>query len=386
MYLSTADGGRVITDAANEAIRVVNIGRTLNTEKTPEAYAPKAGARFHFELPGSVQGFLPEESVESAGTLTIENVAGHSATGSRSLALRYRHIAPGRPARAATATFIPPEAIQMPGYMLLASPTLYPGQTVHARVEADAMNDKPVACQLYAHRYGLADELARVDGPTVDLAPGASHTFAWQIPDMGGQPIAEIGVELSSAQRASGTVYLDYLTWDGAPTVTFHRPAEKGDLWRRAWVDGTDHYDRWWPEAYRVVVNYGTGLLITGTREWKDYRVSSTLTPHMCQRFGIAARVQGMRRYYALLLCADQKARLIRALDGETLLAEADFAWELGRPNAFSLQIADTHIQAWIDSVLVADVEDGALAGGGIALICTEGRAGTDSVTIERTH
>jgi ADP-ribosylglycohydrolase len=402
MYLSTADGGRAITDAASEAIRVFNIGQALHQDRHPErsasersdatteskdagleVYAPKNGARFHFELPGSVQSFMPEESVESAGTLMIENVEGHSDAGSRSLALRYRHVAPGRPARAATATFIPPEAINMPGYMLLASPTLYPGQVVHARIEADASNDQPVRCQLYVRRYGLADDLVRVYGPEVELSPGASHELTWQMSDTGGQPIAEIGLEISSGARADGVVYLDYLTWGGAPDVTFQRPAEKGTMWQRVFVDGTDHYDRWWPEAYRVVVNYGTGLLITGAREWTDYRIASTLTPHLCQSFGIAARVQGMKRYYALLLCVDGKARLVRACDGECVLAEVGFEWEFGKPNAFLLQATGTRIQGWIDDVLIADVQDDALTGGGIALVCTEGRVGADSVTVE---
>jgi ADP-ribosylglycohydrolase len=394
MYLPTADGGRAITDAASEAIRVVNIGRALTDQvprrdlvgnaETFEVYAPKRSARFHFELPGSVQGFIAEDSVESRGTLTIESVLGHSALGQRSLALRYRHLAPGRVARAATATFVPPDAINMPGYMLLASPTLYPGQTVHARVEADSNNGTPVTCRLYVRRYGLADELVRVYGPEIELAPSASHEFEWQMPDTGGQPIAEIGVELSSTHHAGGVVYLDYLTWDGAPSVTFRRPTDKNEMWRRAWVDGTDHYDRWWPEAYRVVVNYGTGLLITGTREWTDYRVSSTITPHLCVRFGLGARVQGMRRYYALLLCNDGKARLIKALDGETVLGEKDFTWEFGKPYASTLQVEGSRIQGWIDDRLMFDVQDNErpLAGGGVALVCTEGRMGTDAVTI----
>jgi len=382
MYLSTADGGRAITDAASEAVRVFNIGRALHQES--DFFAPKNGARFHFELPGSVQGFMPEDSIESSGALRVENVMGHSASGARSLALRYHHVAAGRPARVATATFIPPEAIAMPGYTLLASPTLYPGQTVRARIEADPANARPVTVRLYVRRYGLADELVRVYGPEVALSPGASHAFAWQMPDMGGQPIAEIGLELSSndGRRTDGTVYLDYLTWDGAPNLTFHRPSDKSDMWRRAWVDGTDHYDRWWPEAYRVVVNYGTGLLITGTREWTDYRLATTLTPHLCQRFGIAVRVQGMRRYYALLLCSDQKARLIRALDGEAVLAEVDHGCEWGKPYAFTLQVTGSRLQAWIDGVSVADVNDDALDGGGIGLVCTEGRMGTDAVTV----
>jgi hypothetical protein len=73
----------------------VNIGRALANESP---LAPKGGARFHFELPGAVQGFQPEDSPESRGTLVVENVAGHSRRGQRSLALRYRHVAPSRPA------------------------------------------------------------------------------------------------------------------------------------------------------------------------------------------------------------------------------------------------------------------------------------------------
>src|SRR5919107_2224071 len=76
MYLATADGGRAITDAVIETYEIVNIGRALAGEPP---LAPKNGARFHFELPGSVQGWMADASVESKGALAIENVAGHSA-------------------------------------------------------------------------------------------------------------------------------------------------------------------------------------------------------------------------------------------------------------------------------------------------------------------
>jgi ADP-ribosylglycohydrolase len=96
LYLPSADGGRAISDAVSETYHIVNGGRSL---VGLEPVAPKQGARFHFELPGAVQGFRAEDSIESRGTLWLENVVGHSRLGARSLALHYRHLARGRSAR-----------------------------------------------------------------------------------------------------------------------------------------------------------------------------------------------------------------------------------------------------------------------------------------------
>jgi hypothetical protein len=54
LYLPAADSGRSITDAVIETQHIVNMGRALAGK---EPITPKNGARFHFELPGSVQGF-----------------------------------------------------------------------------------------------------------------------------------------------------------------------------------------------------------------------------------------------------------------------------------------------------------------------------------------
>src|SRR5262249_17448380 len=145
LYLSTADGGRAITDAVTETYHVVNAGRALAGQPP---VAPKNGARFHFELPSSVQGFQTENA-------TLENVTGYSQVGTRSLAVHYEAGA----AHVFTPTFIPPEAITMPGYDLMASPTLYPGQTVRARIAADEHNSGPVTSRLYAQVYGADDQL-----------------------------------------------------------------------------------------------------------------------------------------------------------------------------------------------------------------------------------
>jgi ADP-ribosylglycohydrolase len=386
LYLPTADGGRAISDAVTETYHIVNIGRALAAEAP---LAPKNGARYHFELPGSVQGFQPEESVEVKEVVTVENVEGHSQLGQRSLALRYHDLAPGRAARVATPVFIPSKAVaeyfSRRGYALMASPQLCSGQTVRAVLSADSHNAGPVQCNLYISVYGPGDNLVLMRGPQATLAPGDEHTFTWQLDDTGGDPIAFVGLEARSQRRADGALYLDYLTWEGAPNIVLRRPEHDGEMWRHAWVDGIDQYHHRWPEAFRLAQNEGRGLLIHGAREWTDYQVSASITPHMARSAGIAARVQGMRRFYALLLCSDQMVRLIKALDGDSVLAASDFPWRFGGAYDLRLEVVGKQLTAFIDGRQLFSVEDREqpLWTGGIALVCEEGRVATDAVSVQ---
>jgi hypothetical protein len=105
------------------------------------------------------------------------------------------------------------------------------------------------------------------------------------------------------------------------------------------------------------------------------------MTPHLATEVGVAARVQGLRRYYAVLL-GPAGVRLVKVNNGaETTLAEAPVGWELGREYAISLETQGNRITATVDDATFS-AEDAELAAGGIGLICTEGRVGVDTVTV----
>ena len=383
LYVPSADGGRAITDAVWESLYIVNIGRAL-VGLGP--VAPKSGARFHFELPGSVQGFRPDDSPEARGVALVANVQGHSQEGTRSLKVSYHHLAAGRVGRVGTPTFIPPEAWDLKGYALIASPTLYSGQLLRARVAADPASSREVTCRLYLRVYGKDDQLELVPGPEAALSPGADHIFEWRIPDTGGAPIAEVGIEVQSQRRADGALYLDWLTWDGPPDVLFARPPGGGQAWLRAWVSGVDACTAGGGgEVYRLIHGEGTGLMIQGTREWTDYRVSATVTPHMVRSAGIGARVQGMRRYYALLLAPEGRLQLVKALDGIGVLAERTFDWRLGATYSLALEARGRDLRAFVDGELLLEATDGdrPLEGGAVAMICEEGRTAFGPVRVQ---
>ncbi len=378
MFLPGPEGGSAITDAASEALRIVNIAAAVHKLKP---VAPKGGVRFHFTLPGSVQGWQLEQGEDNLETVALENPAGLA------LELGFKGLAPGRVARAAAQTFLPAEVpFEVPRgspwkYRLLASPSLYAGQTVHARLEAD----QPGVCaRLFIRVYGSNDQLERMTGPALELRTGEQHELEWRVPNTNGQPIAEVGIEVSSDQPTDGRVRLDSLSWDGEPDVTFRRVPGEGLMWLRAWVDSVDRLERRFPESFRLIQNQGTGLLIQGASDWRNYSVGATFEPHLARSAGLAARVQGLRRYYALLLVHPGLARLIKMRDEERVLAETPLAWAFGGSYDLRLEVMGARLRAWIDGHLLFDLEDDQqpLESGGIALVIEEGRLSTDAVQV----
>ena len=118
LYVPTADGDRGISDCVREAGHIIDMGHALAGEA---AFRPKNGAQFHFTFPGSVQGFQVQ-----VGEGEITNVELGDARGLKLVGKEDSRI--GSP------VFIPSKEIgerfEKRGYALLASPRLFPGQTV----------------------------------------------------------------------------------------------------------------------------------------------------------------------------------------------------------------------------------------------------------------
>lgn len=363
MYLPTAEGGRAITDAVIEADHVARAGRRM----AGDAAAPrKGGARFHFDHPGAVQGFEILGAGSGAST-ALTNVPSPTAATSRALRIPLdASTAEGRVI--VTDTFIRPEDREMSGYRLIASPSLYPGQMVGASVLSDA--SEPVELALTVAHYTGADDLAWKQGPSVRLDPGAAGSLEWLVPDVGAQPIAKVGLVAIGAR--SGAILLDRMGWTGEPSTRLGAPEDGGSMWRRAWVDGMDIWNTYWDEPFRLSHNVGIGLVSQGTMEWRDYEIRATLTPHQASGAGIAARVGGRRRWYALLL-VEGGVRLVRCRDEAITLAEQPFAWEAYSSHDLALSVVGTRIRGWVDGSLVCDVTDDALASGAVGLILDEG-------------
>lgn len=348
LFLPTADGGRAVTDATHEAVEIANIGRAL---RGMAELSPKDGARFHFSLPGSVQGFRGD-CRPGIGRLVLDLSAGR--------------------ARAVTPTFTTPDELKMPGYSVVACPTLYPGQRVRARVEAGST---PATARIYLGVYRPSEGIEDLYGDVCLLRPGEDCILEWQVPDVGGFPIADVGIEA----EGSGELSLDWLTWDQEPCVDLLL-TDGGPAMRAAWVDAMDSWEIW-ADTSVLVQNRGTGLLIQGSRQWRNYRMESVLSSNLAKSFGVAARVQGLKRYYALRVTADAKAQLIRELDVTTVLAESPFQWRFGEPLTFRFHADGDQLSGSVNG-LELNATDDCLRGGAAAIILTEGSLNGSQISV----
>ena len=270
-------------------------------------------------------------------------------------------LAPGRVARVSSPTFFGKDGLTMPTYQMVACPTLYPGQTVECGLAADVLGGGTVSVRLYASVFAAGDTLVKIHGEPRIVGTQSDVTLKWRIPDTGGYPIFDIGLEIEAHdfQGVDGTLYLDWLHWDGAPTLTFRRPDPSSEMWKHAWVNDASQFQTRW-EGLRVTSSVGQGFIAQGTRDWQDYEVATTMTPLLAEAWGLAARVQGRERYYALVFDRAEggRVRLVRRRHDETVLAEQAFPWSLDRAYALALRVDGSTISASIDGNTVFDVQD----------------------------
>ena len=378
MLISSADGENAINDAVRVAARLTDLGRRIaGLDPLP---APKDGAQFNFSQPGSVQGFMPPAS-ESV-RVTVGNIAFGD---TRALRMEFRGLAAEKVA-VLTPTFAGPDVTRMRTYELMASPLVYPGQTVSARIVADLSNESPVAVSLRALVYGAQDQLFPIDSDETTVSPGADRTLVWRLQDTGGQPVQSLGLAVRSPGGAQDAgLAMDWLRWDGVPDMRLRRPATQGDFWRRAWVNAASVFLTRFPKSFLVSQDRGEGMIIQGGRSWTDYRLEADLTVHLADQAGLGIRVQGLRRYYAAVLVRPNLFRLLRAHDGNVVvLSETPFVWAFEKRYEVTLEMVGNRIRASVGNTALEATDDDPLApsGGGVALIVAGGACSSDEIRI----
>jgi len=381
MLISSADGGNSINDAVKQAYFLTNLGLQLAGGQAMPA--PKSGAQFHFSLPGSQQGFRPLTGHDFAGNVRVGNAEFE---GGRALSVDYEALGPAQVAAVTSPTFSPREMLNMRTYDLMATPLVYPGQTVRARVKADSANRGAVDVRLRIRVYNARDELSDIDAQPVRIEAGAETTLQWTLPQTDGQPIAELGLAITGmGKRCDGRLLVDYVSWDGAPNFALKRPAGDCDFWRMAWVNGASFFSKRFPSAFRIAQNQGEGIIIHGTRQWTDYEASGNVMIHLGNYGGMTIRTQGLRRYYGARVTRDGKMQIVKVRDEKTeVLAETAFSTEFEKNIAMTVTAQGSRISFVADGVSLTadDNANDAYHDGGVGLLVHEGALSSNEIRI----
>lgn len=385
--ISSADNGYSINDAVRISYDIVKIGHQL--AGAPPLQVPSK--QFNFSLPGSVQGFQASKACCQVATVRQGEV-----NGAPGLEIDMKGLDAADVLEVTTPTFTPQDVLTVSRhYEMMASPLIYPGQRLTASFVAASQNSAGVRVCLRLKAYDVNDKLVAVDSDPIELQAGQAEELTWIVPrSLENRPIQQLGVVVSSDKKLDGTVWLKSLGWEGMPTMTLKRPENpeelggtehvgSGSFWEKSWVSSVDKFHSTMGPSFYIAQDRGEGIISHGTRDWTDYQaVARGFCINLGARSGLAVRVQGLNRYYALVFQRGGRIALVKAADEQrTELAAADFDWGLDEKYELTLAAKGTSIYAKVGNVELR-ASDSAYGGGAVGLIVMEGSLSADSIEI----
>jgi hypothetical protein len=357
----SADGGECVTDAVLETRRIARSARRLRNDPDRDRRP-----RFDFDFPGAVQGFTTCPYLGGDATVRQHRFED------RSTALQ---IDAGS---VSTPVFLDPrEAVS--NFSTLASPTLYPGNTVRAVISSP----EGASVQLYAI-YDHPAGPRTVEGPATRV--GEKVAIDWTV------PADDSGIAFRVGLSVTGPVYLHSLDWDGAPEEYSQSGILLSSIWDTQprglapWVSSAKNFEADFATTFSVSHPDPLGVVTTGTRDWVDYEVSSRLTFSLNRAAGLVVRARGHRNFTAAVFDGGTLA-IVEQHDSErTVLATTPFALRLDTPYDVTLECSGPIVRARVDGRLVVSATTRRLAGGGAGFFVDTGTMSADGFTVRSQH
>ena len=149
MYVVTADGGSCVTDAVQQTRRILAAASAYRNESI--GLCP---ARFGFDFRGSTQGFTLLQGARGSSCLALSNL--NQTSNENGLLVEYRGLAPGISDSISTSVFLDFAELAQ-NFATIASPTLYPTQTVVAHLRG--MRPRNPTLRFFALYYDSHDQV-----------------------------------------------------------------------------------------------------------------------------------------------------------------------------------------------------------------------------------
>jgi ADP-ribosylglycohydrolase len=388
MYVVSADGGECISDAVLETRKIIDVAAALRQEPDEQP-----ASRYAFEYRGSTQGFtLYPGSMTNQAAKRVQN--SFDKRGEYGLLIQYEGLARGVRGMVSVQTFVDPEPKGRKGtsyFEVIASPTLYPTQTIRATVKA--YEDTNPDLRFFIDYYDENDEIATLAGPTFSLARG-ENPLTWQVPDTGGHPVYRLGIELSAQKRLDGEITLVNMDWRGAPDSFVMGKSMALSPSLTPWTTSTSWMNIFVSSAQNLAPDYTTtlslshptvnGVITTGTRDWQNYEVESTITFSQQQAAGLVARSRGHQRYYAAML-TNGSATIFKQKDGTRIVLKAKpFVYKIDETHKLSFSVQDDSLVLFIDGKEAVRANDAEYSSGGAGFLVDEGAVLCDEFVVRR--
>lgn len=380
MYVVTADGGSVVTDAVIESKRIIETAARMAGEDIEISKE-----RYTFEFPGSVQGFLPCEYDHGSSAL-VELGNSNEFSDENGLMIQCSHVADGVSAYVATQTFIDFSKIAM-NFSTVASPTLYSSQKVVTKIKT--LDDGSVSVRPYILYYDKDDQIQIMHGEYSAIGMEET-TMEWVVPDTDGMSIFKLGYEIASNKRFDGCVVITFIDWKGAPKLFAQRGMlmtsiwNTNPLWLAGFASSAAQFAADFKQTYCISHIDEDGLVTIGTRDWDDYSVKSTAYFSLHESGGLVIRSRGHKRYYGAILNEYKYAKLFVQKDGKrTILEEVPYTYEEDKPYELVLSAKGNHISFAVNGTHIIDAVDDTYVSGGAGFIISKGTMTCDSFIVE---
>lgn len=388
LYVVTSDSGETVSDAVLETRKIVKAAAALNGE---EVEIPKE--RYAFEYPGSVQGFIPfDEQVEEQVLTGIENV--RTSSGEYGCRISYEGLGKGVHASCCVDTFIDlqPKGKEGTSYFdVLCSPTLYSGQEITACVTAP--DEKTPEFRFFIQYFDENDQLDLLYADAAALRQGKNE-IRWTVPDTHGHAIYRLGITLCSETRLDGSIILHTLDWSNAPVryamgrsmemTPSLTPWTTTTAWLKTFVSSADHFNPDYTVTFSICHERENGVVTTGSSDWDDYTVSSTLTFSKQDAAGLVARAKGHRQYYGAVL-TEGCARIYKQKNGQrTILAEESYPYQIDETHHLAFRVKGETLELYVDAKRVLHTEDTEYGSGQAGFVVDSGAMLGDGFVVER--
>jgi hypothetical protein len=126
-------------------------------------------------------------------------------------------------------------------------------------------------------------------------------------------------------------------------------------------------------------------MLLGGGADWTNYRATATYRLRRAKRFGLAARVAGLERFYLITVDDDGALTLLKRLNGvDRVLAKASTSWEEDEVAELWISVDGERISGGKDGAELVSAHDAgtSLLAGGIGLFADRGHAECLKVSI----